>query len=92
MELIPSEKALLFRLIDGYSRSKHQCFVSELFLSLDESEYIVCFRPTETHPPTDRYAHCYICIKVSEAKRIVKEDALTNNLTERFDSELPTFG
>jgi hypothetical protein len=40
-----SEKSVFFQLLDGYARSRHQCFLAEMDLRTEELGYSVCFRP-----------------------------------------------
>ena len=39
--------ALLFATIDTYVRARHRCFVAECFLSSQETEWVICIRPTQ---------------------------------------------
>ena len=39
------EESTFFTLLDGYARSKHQCFLAEMTFPTEESGYSLCFRP-----------------------------------------------
>jgi hypothetical protein len=39
------EESTFFRLLDGYARTRHQCFVAEMTLHTEERGYFLCFRP-----------------------------------------------
>jgi hypothetical protein len=41
------EKSTFFQLLDGYARSRHQCFLAEMDLRTEEIGYSVCFRPLD---------------------------------------------
>jgi len=40
-----SEESTFFRLLDGYARTRHQCFLAEMTLHTEERGYFLCFRP-----------------------------------------------
>jgi len=40
-----SEESTFFTLLDGYARSKHQCFLAEMTFFTEERGYFLCFRP-----------------------------------------------
>jgi hypothetical protein len=39
------EESTFFRLLDGYARTKHGCFLAEMTLHTEERGYFLCFRP-----------------------------------------------
>jgi hypothetical protein len=39
------EESTFFRLLDGYARTRHQCFLAEMTLFTEERGYFLCFRP-----------------------------------------------
>jgi hypothetical protein len=39
-----AEETTYFKLLDEYSRTRHRCFLAEMFRT--GPEYTVCFRPT----------------------------------------------
>ena len=40
------EQTSCFKLLDGYSRSQHDCFLAEMFPDAAGTNYTLCFRPT----------------------------------------------
>ena len=40
------EETSCFKLLDGYSRSQHDCFLAEMFPDAAGTNYTLCFRPT----------------------------------------------
>ena len=43
-----SDYARLFKVLDGYAKNHHECFLAELDLHKKADEYVVCFRPIRT--------------------------------------------
>ena len=39
------EESTFFRLLDGYARTRHQCFLAEMTFHTEERGYFLCFRP-----------------------------------------------
>lgn len=39
------EESTFFQLLDGYARTRHQCFLAEMDLRTEALGYSVCFRP-----------------------------------------------
>ena len=77
-----------FRLIDEYARKHYQCFLAEMFLNQDESEYILCFRPTHSSLNSDRYACRYLNFEVGEVRRLEKGEELGDSVKAALDQEL----
>lgn len=82
-----TEHAVLFAVLDEYSRHHYRCFVSELFLSPSLEEYVVCFRPLATEH-TDPYRAFYLYLPRTEAELAVAEAGLTGGLKEAIDARL----
>jgi len=40
-----TEESTFFRLLDGYARTQHQCFLAEMTFHTEERGYFLCFRP-----------------------------------------------
>jgi hypothetical protein len=79
-----------FKLLDGYSRSRHACFVAEMFVNAAGTDYTLCFRPTElTKDSPNRYACRYLNIRTDEITTAGKMQALPASITELLDRELP---
>lgn len=82
-----------FELLGAYARSKHHCFVAELFLKDAPVEYVSCFRPVNADKDSeDRYACRYLNIEINEAEASVSLSALTAALAQRLERELSTLG
>jgi hypothetical protein len=39
------EERRFFELLDGYARTRHQCFLAEMTFHKEERGYFLCFRP-----------------------------------------------
>ncbi len=78
-------------MLDGYSRSRHRCFVSEMFLNAGETYYTLCFRPTGgSKDSPNRYACRYLNIGVEEVRTAGQKRMQPASMTEMLDRELPT--
>ena len=78
-----------FRLIDDYAREHHQCFLAEMFLNRGQTEYMLCFRPTEAAKNSDRYACRYLCFEISEISTVEQAQELNDSVKTLLDKELP---
>jgi hypothetical protein len=88
-----SEKMVVFKLLDTYSRDRHKCSVTEMDLNKASSTYTVCFRPIGVNRDSpNRYACRYLHFGVSEFERVAREGALTIAITEKLDKELQPLG
>jgi len=88
-----SQYAQLFTLLNNYSRKHYQCFLAELFLNKDQSEYMLCFRPTGGNKESpNRYACRYLRIDVAEAGSAAQSGSLPPSIIEKLDLELPALG
>ena len=45
MSVMTTEESTFFRLLDGYARTRHQCFLAEMTFHNEERGYFLCFRP-----------------------------------------------
>jgi hypothetical protein len=85
-----SEETRVFKLLDEYSRDRHNCFVSEMFLNESKTAYTLCFRRTDVNRDSpDRYACRYFHLQASEVNTIAEEGTLTASIAEQLDKELP---
>jgi hypothetical protein len=76
----------LFKLLDGYARSVHWCFVTELFFNEEDTAYIVCFRPTDGSSDSPHLQECrYLEIATHDAWIAVKAKMLPDSLAEQLD-------
>ena len=88
-----TKKKAAFRLLDLYSRSTHECFVTEMFLNDAGTEYTVCFRPINADWNSANRVDCrYLRLANHEIERLNETKALTVSLTEKIDSELRFLG
>jgi hypothetical protein len=88
-----SEESRVFKLLDEYSRDRHNCFLSEMFLNEAKTGYTLCFRPVSAKPDSaDRFAHRYLHFKVSEVKMAAEKEMLMDSVTEELDRELRPLG
>jgi hypothetical protein len=79
-------EARLFKLLDGYARSVHRCFVAELFLNEKDTSYMVCFRPTDGNSDSPHLYECrYLEIATHDAWIAVKAKMLPDSLAEQLD-------
>jgi hypothetical protein len=70
-------KKRLFELLDNYG-SRHNCFLTELFLNEDETEYLACFRPKgPCRDESQRFACAYLQIDLEEAAMICSQNEIT---------------
>ena len=85
------EETGCFKMLDGYSRSRHGCFVSEMFLNAGKTDYTLCFRPTGgSKDSPNRYACRYLHIGAEEVRTAGQKQVLSTSITEMLDRELPT--
>jgi hypothetical protein len=93
-QLTTEEQGRCFKVLDEYSRRKHNCFVAEFFLSDQVGKYFVCFRPTgvssDSVDDPDRYACKYLQFEVEDVKRMRSEESLPVEVAKRLDEALPT--
>jgi hypothetical protein len=86
--MISSEEQL-FKLLDDYSRTHHQCFVAEMFLNKTRTEYTVCFRPMGAEGDSSNpYACQYLRLKTEEAELAVQTNELSASMREMLGKEL----
>jgi len=81
-----------FKLIDSYARQYHLCFLAEMFLNKGQTEYILCFRPTEESQTSDRYACRYLNVNVGEIRILQQAQELTDSVRILLNKELATLG
>jgi hypothetical protein len=87
------EEAQAFTLLDQYARSKHRCFVAEMFLSDAKTEYVLCFRPAEIRKESpDRFACKYLRIPLEDVRALSVADTLPVRLRDELDIELLALG
>jgi hypothetical protein len=85
-----SDYARLFKVLDGYAKNHHECFLAELDLHEETDEYVVCFRPIRTSVDSvSRYACRYLRMEISEAREIIRAGMLPVSVANLLDEQLP---
>jgi len=88
-QLMRLDYSKLFKLLDGYAKRHHKCFVAELSFDDDKGEYTVCFRPSGASPESpDRYACGYLTIDADEARQMLRAGLLTVSVADTLEEEL----
>jgi hypothetical protein len=83
----------LFKLLDDCSRRHHQCFLAEMLLNEERTEYILCFRPTQVGKDSpNRYACQYLHLGISEANIAGQGNELGASMRALMDKELVSLG
>ena len=85
------EETNCFKTLDGYSRTRHRCFLAEMDLNPSQAYYSLCFRPTGvTKDSPNRYACLYLRINAEEVRTAGQQQVLPASVIEMLDRELPT--
>jgi hypothetical protein len=85
------QEACAFTVLDRYSRSRHNCFLTEMFLDSQKKIYTLCFRPTDVTRGSANIGACrYLQISASEVNIVAEQNALTDAIRSRLDEELPS--
>jgi len=72
-----SSEKRLFNLLDDYARTRHSCFLAEMFLNSENSHYVLCFRPAAVSADSrDRYTCKYLTIDAGAARAAGKAAVL----------------
>jgi len=88
-----SSEQQLFQLLDDYSRTHHQCFVAEMFLNNERTEFILCFRRVNANKnSSDRYASRYLHFGIGEAEIAGQTNVLTTSVSAMLDKEVGDLG
>jgi hypothetical protein len=83
------DETRFFELLDNYSRSRYRCFVSELFLNPEATNYTICFRPADVKKGSQNQSTCaYLRVELAQARIVIQEKTLTSKLIEELDTEL----
>jgi hypothetical protein len=84
-----TDYARLFKLLDGYAKRHHKCFLTELFLNEEDTEYILCFRPlTVSEDLESRLACRYLRVEISEAREMIRTGLLPISVANILDEQL----
>ena len=87
------EDSKLLKLLDGYAKRHHKCFVAEFSFDEDKGEYTVCFRSLSVSPESpNRYACRYVTMEIGEAKELVRAGMLMVSIANVLDEELRPLG
>jgi len=78
----------LFELLDDYARKRHQCFLAEMFLNSEGSEYVLCFRPRGGSKSANQYSCRYLNIALVAGRAAGKAAALFPSMTQMLDDSL----
>jgi hypothetical protein len=90
---VTKEETKLFELLDDYARSRHHCFLTELFMNKDRTAYSVCFRPRGSlRDESERFACVYLQIDLEEARNIYSQRAITATVVRDMDEKLSELG
>jgi hypothetical protein len=84
-----SEYSKLFKLLDGYAKRHHKCFLAELFMSEDGDAFIMCFRPKVfSEDPQNQRVCQYVRIETGEARELTRTGLLTESIANILDEKL----
>jgi hypothetical protein len=84
-----TDYARLFKVLDGYAKRHHKCFLTELFLSTEGDEYILCFRPLVFCEDPQNQSVCrYVRIGIGEAAELTRTGLLTVSVANILDETL----
>ena len=84
-----SAREMLFRLVDEYSRARHNWFVSEFFPDGDNGDYVICFRPMSAERDSqERYDCRYMRLSATELKPSSDAKGLLASLRDLVDAGL----
>jgi hypothetical protein len=87
--MMTENETRFFELLDNYSRSRYRCFVSELFLNPEGTDYTICFRPTDVKKGSPNQSACaYLRVELGQARIATQEKTLTSTLVEELDRKL----
>lgn len=74
-----------FKLVDEYSRSKHNSFLAEMFLNDGKTEYVLCFRSLTT---SRTGVARYLRIPQRDLETLSSSHALPRFLSDQLDQQL----
>jgi len=90
IEAMTLDETKCFKMLDGYSRTHHRCFLAEMNLNANKGAYALCFRPAggDRNSP-NRYACRYLHIGVKDVKSAADMQVLPLSISEMLDREPP---
>ena len=75
-------------LLDGYANRHHKCFLAELFLNEENTEYILCFRPLAVCNDSESPSACgYVTIEIAEAREMIRTGLLPVSAANILDEK-----
>ena len=84
-----SDYGRLFRVLDGYAKRHHDCFLAELDLHEEAAECVACFRPRHVGENSkNRYACRYVTLEIAEVREIIRVGLLPISAAAFLDEEL----
>jgi hypothetical protein len=88
-----TDYARLFKLLDGYAKRHNKCFLTELFLNEDDTEYVMCFRPLTVSEDLQGPSACrYLRIEIAEAREMTRTGLLPVSVANILDEQLRPLG
>jgi hypothetical protein len=85
--------AKLFKLLDGYAKRHHNCFLAELDPHEESGEYVACFRPLNANLDSEaRSAYRYLTMGMAEVREMTRTGLLPISLSIILDEELHPLG
>ena len=86
------EDVSCFKLLDGYARSAHSCFLTEFFRTgKSEGSYLCCFRPLGEIDAADRCACKYVAMSANQIQSIPSSQCVPADVAETLDEALAGF-
>lgn len=88
-DITTEERAVCFKLLNEYARTKHNYLVTEFFLSPLSDVYFVCFRPVGgTKDSPNRYACKYLQFGMEDIRTMASAESLPDSDADRLDEAL----
>jgi len=85
-----SEYGRLFKVLDGYAKRHHECFLAELDLHEEAAERVTCFRPRHVcENSKNPYACRYMTLEIAEVTEIIRVGLLPISVANILDEQLP---
>ena len=87
--MTPEQEGGCFKMLDGYSRRNHKCFLAEMDLIVSKEVYALCFRPLGVSIDSpNRYACRYLYATVQDLMNAAHVQRLPQSISEMLDREL----
>jgi hypothetical protein len=83
------QEAILFRLLDSYSRAHCDSFLAEMFMNSSKTEYNLCFRPTKARSDSSNLYDCrYLKVSANEASLASQKGELSQPIIQILQRDL----